>query len=151
MDDGTERLRGQLRDAAQDGRSGEDYDGDRIEDTAANIPRQAVRGAEEMARQIQNKREKVQDKAADIQYLQPEEAALEQPIDASPDVGNSNAIVQDFASTGPQPRESNQTPSVGAREPVVLQTTEHPPIKEKAEQISAAEKPAVTARVRISK
>lgn len=62
MDDGTERLRGQLRDAAQDGRSGEDYGGDRIENTAAHILQQAVRGAEEMDRQIQHKREEAQSK-----------------------------------------------------------------------------------------
>ena len=147
MDDGTERLRGQLRDAAQDGRSGEDYGGDRIEDTAANIPRQAVRGAEEMVRQIRLKRKEAQDKSADIHYPQPEEAVSEQPLDLSPDIGDSKAIVEDFPTTGSQPRDSKQTPFVRAREPAAPQTTEHLPIKEKIEQISAVEKPAVTARV----
>ena len=45
MDDGTERLRGQFRDAAQGGQA-DNYGGDRIEDTAAGGARRAERGVE---------------------------------------------------------------------------------------------------------
>ena len=38
MDDGTERLRGQLRDTAQRGQQADDYGGDRIEDAAVDAP-----------------------------------------------------------------------------------------------------------------
>ena len=47
LDDGTERLRTQLRDAAQDGRSDE-YGGDRIEDAAASGLRRTEHGAERL-------------------------------------------------------------------------------------------------------
>ncbi len=42
LEDGTQRLRGQLRDAAQGGRA-DDYGGDRIEDTAAGGTRCPIR------------------------------------------------------------------------------------------------------------
>ncbi len=45
LEDGTQRLRGQLRDAAQDGRA-DDYGGDRIEDAAASGTQWAARGIE---------------------------------------------------------------------------------------------------------
>ena len=45
MDDGTERLRGQLRETAQRGQAS-DYGGDQIEDTAARGGYQARRGVE---------------------------------------------------------------------------------------------------------
>ena len=45
LDDGTERLRGQFREAAQRGQAS-DYGGDRIEDTAARGAYQARRGVE---------------------------------------------------------------------------------------------------------
>ena len=45
LDDGTERLRGQLRDTAQRGQA-DDYGGDQIEDPAASGARRAERGAE---------------------------------------------------------------------------------------------------------
>ena len=45
LDDGTERLRGQLRETAQRGQAS-DYGGDRIEDTAARGAYQARRGVE---------------------------------------------------------------------------------------------------------
>ena len=47
MDDGTERLRGQLRETAQRGQAS-DYGGDRIEDTAARVAYQARRGVESL-------------------------------------------------------------------------------------------------------
>ncbi len=150
LDDGTERLRGQLRDAAQGGRSGEDYGGDRIEDTAADAPRQVIRGTERVIRQLQHEREKTQDRIADIHYPQPEEMVTEQPLDISPSVGDSKPVVQDFPAAGPQPRESSQTPPVRTREPVAHQATvDRPAVKEKAEQVSVSQKPAATARVSI--
>lgn len=47
MEDGTERLRSQLRDTAQNGQQDE-YGGDRIEDTAAGSLRRMERGAEKL-------------------------------------------------------------------------------------------------------
>ena len=47
LDDGTERLRGQLRDTAQHGQV-DDYGGDRIEDTAVGGVRRAERGIENL-------------------------------------------------------------------------------------------------------
>ena len=45
LDDGTERLRGQFREAAQRGQAS-DYGGDRIEDAAADGVRRTMRGME---------------------------------------------------------------------------------------------------------
>lgn len=50
MDDGRERLRSQLRDAAQEGQQDE-YGGDRIEDTAAGSLRRMERGAEKLLKE----------------------------------------------------------------------------------------------------
>lgn len=50
LDDGTERLRGQLRDAAQRGQA-DDYGGDRIGDAAAGGARRAERGIEGLLKQ----------------------------------------------------------------------------------------------------
>ena len=148
LDDGTERLRGQLRDAAQGERSGEDCGGDRIEDTAANAPRQVIRGTERIIRQLQHEREKIQDRTADIHYPQPEETVPEQPRDVSPCVGDSKPVVQDFSAAGPQPRESSQTPSVRTREPAAHQATaDRPAIKEKTEQVTISEKSAGSSRI----
>lgn len=54
LEDGTERLRGQLRDAAQRGQT-DDYGGDRIEDTAAGGARRAERGVESL---LKNRRKR---------------------------------------------------------------------------------------------
>lgn len=54
LEDGTDRLRTQLRDAAQQGRR-DDYGGDQIEDTAAGGMRRMERGAEKL---IKEKRKK---------------------------------------------------------------------------------------------
>ena len=141
LDDGTERLRGQFRDAAQGERSGEDYGGDRIEDTAVGVPRQAVRGAEQIVRQMQRSKGS---KTA-TSYPQPES---EMPIDHQPDVGDSTPTVQPAPPVDPQPRDSGVTPPVRAREPVVEQgAAEHPPIKEKSGRIAVSEKPSAAVRV----
>ena len=141
LDNGTERLRGQFRDAAQGERSGEDYGGDRIEDTAVGVPRQAVRGAEQIVRQMQRSKGS---KTA-TSYPQPES---EMPIDLQPDVGDSTPTVQPAPLVGPQPRDSGVKPSVRAREPVVPQgPAEHPPIKEKSGRIAVSEKPSAAVRV----
>ena len=57
LDDGTERLRGQLRDTAQRGQAN-DYGGDRIEDTAAGGARRAERGAERGIEALLKKKKK---------------------------------------------------------------------------------------------
>ena len=141
MNDGTERLRGQFRDAAQGSRGADDYGGDKIEDTAVDGSRQAVRGAEQIVRQMQRSKES---KTA-TSYPQPES---EPPIDVPPDVGDSTPTVQPASPVDPQPKDSRVTPSVRVREPVVAQVAaEHPPIKEKTERITVSEKPATTACV----
>lgn len=54
LEDGTERLRGQLRDTAQRGQA-DDYGGDRIEDTATGGARRAERGMEDL---LKNRRKR---------------------------------------------------------------------------------------------
>lgn len=61
LDDGTERLRGQLRDTAQRGQT-DDYGGDRIEDTAAGGARRAERGAENL---LKNRRKRTRKQNTD--------------------------------------------------------------------------------------
>ena len=55
LGDGTERLRGQLRDTAQRGQA-DDYGGDRIEDTAVGGARWMERGAERGVESLLKKR-----------------------------------------------------------------------------------------------
>lgn len=63
-----------------------------------------------------------------------------------PAVGNSQTVVEDFPAAGPRPRGSKHPPPVQAREPAAPRRAERPAIKEKTEQISVAEKPAITVR-----
>lgn len=63
LDDGTERLRGQLRDAAQNGQP-DDYGCDRIEDTADRGARRAERGVESLLKN-RRKRARNQDTGTD--------------------------------------------------------------------------------------
>lgn len=62
LEDGTDRLRTQLRDAAQQGRQ-DDYGGDQIEDTAAGGMRRMERGAEKL---IKEKRKNRTSRVADV-------------------------------------------------------------------------------------
>ena len=62
LEDGTDRLRTQLRDAAQQGRR-DDYGGDQIEDTAAGGMRRMERGAEKL---IKEKRKSRTSRVADV-------------------------------------------------------------------------------------
>lgn len=55
LDDGTDRLRTQLRDAAQQGRR-DDYGGDQIEDTTADSMRRMERGAEKLIKEKRKNR-----------------------------------------------------------------------------------------------
>ena len=55
LEDGTNRLRTGLRDAAQQGRQ-DDYGGDRIEDTAAGGMRRMERGAEKLIKEKRKSR-----------------------------------------------------------------------------------------------
>ena len=56
LEDGTDRLRTQLRDAAQQGRR-DDYGGDQIEDTAAGGMRRMERGAEKLIKEKRKNRD----------------------------------------------------------------------------------------------
>ena len=56
LEDGTDRLRTQLRDAAQQGRR-DDYGGDQIEDAAAGGMRRMERGAEKLIKEKRKKRD----------------------------------------------------------------------------------------------
>lgn len=60
LDDGTERLRGQLRETAQRGQAS-DYGGDRIEDTAARGAYQARRGVEALLKKKKSARDRLPD------------------------------------------------------------------------------------------
>lgn len=62
LEDGTDRLRTQLRDAAQQGRR-DDYGGDQIEDTTADSMRRMERGAEKF---IKEKRKNRTSRVADV-------------------------------------------------------------------------------------
>lgn len=64
LEDGTERLRGQLRDAAQQGRR-DDFGGDRIEDTAAGGMRRMEQGAEKLIKEKRKSRAGRGDSSAD--------------------------------------------------------------------------------------
>lgn len=55
LEDGTDRLRTQLRDAAQQGRR-DDYGGDQIEDTTADSMRRMERGAEKLIKEKRKNR-----------------------------------------------------------------------------------------------
>ena len=60
LDDGTERLRGQLRETAQRGQAS-DYGGDRIEDTAVDVTRRTERGIETLLKKKKAARERKAD------------------------------------------------------------------------------------------
>lgn len=55
LEDGADRLRTQLRDAAQQGRR-DDYGGDQIEDTTADSMRRMERGAEKLIKEKRKNR-----------------------------------------------------------------------------------------------
>lgn len=138
LDDGTERLRRQFRDVAQGGRSGEDYGSDRIEDTAADVPRRIVCGTERAIRQIQRSR-------TESQTREPPPESLS---DTPADVSDSKVAVPNVQPAVSQSRRSDPAPDVSVREHVAHHTTaKHPSVKEKGEQIAVSEKPAVTTRV----
>ena len=62
LEDGTERLRTQLRDIAQRGEQGQ-YGGNQIEDAAAGGARKIVRGGEQLIKQWKSKRVQGQEPA----------------------------------------------------------------------------------------
>ena len=74
LDDGTERLRGQLRETAQRGQAS-DYGGDRIEDTAVGGARRAGRGVEALLKKKKRGKERIPDEdpntAADSSAQEP--------------------------------------------------------------------------------
>ena len=107
LDDGTERLRGQLRDAAQRGQT-DDYGGDRIEDAAVSGARRTERGIEALLKQ----RKKANSRTLDGDPLPPADppAAQESPADPSPQEPPRIKARETVAA-----RESGTVPSTGNR------------------------------------
>ena len=70
LEDGTDRLRTQLRDAAQQGRR-DDYGGDQIEDTAAGGMRRMERGAEKLIKEKRKNRASRDGSSADSTAVDP--------------------------------------------------------------------------------
>jgi len=85
LDDGTERLRGQLRDTAQHGRA-DDYGGDQIEDTAAGGARRVERGMESLLKKRKNSRSRTQEgeSPAAADPSAPQEPPVERPSPHEP-------------------------------------------------------------------
>ena len=106
LDDGTERLRGQLRETAQRGQAS-DYGGDRIEDTAARGAYQARRGVEALLKKKKSAKGRETDgeprTAADPSTQAP-------PADPPPE-----APVEQSSPREPSPRER---PRIKTREAV---------------------------------
>lgn len=84
MGDGTERLRGQLREAAQRGQA-DDYGGDRIEDTAARVVYQTRRGVESLLKKKKSARRRGRDgeTRTDVD-LPTQEAPADPPLQEAP-------------------------------------------------------------------
>ena len=70
LEDGTNHLRTQLRDAAQQGRR-DDYGGDQIEDTAAGGMRRMERGAEKLIKEKRKNRASRDGSSADSTAVDP--------------------------------------------------------------------------------
>lgn len=85
LDDGTERLRGQLRDSAQHGRA-DDYGGDQIEDTAAGGARRVERGMESLLKKRKNSRGRTQEGESPVAAdpSAPQEPPVERPSPHEP-------------------------------------------------------------------
>jgi len=85
LDDGTERLRGQLRETAQRGQAS-DYGGDRIEDAAARGAYQARRGVEALLKKKKSGKSRLQEKKPHTESdpPMPESPADPPPLPESP-------------------------------------------------------------------
>lgn len=85
LDDGTERLRGQLRDTVQHGRA-DDYGGDQIEDTAVGGARRVERGMESLLKKRKNSRSRTQEgeSPAAADPSAPQEPPAERPSPHEP-------------------------------------------------------------------
>ena len=65
LDDGTERLRGQFRDASQRGQREDGYGGDQIEDAARGGTRRAERSAEKLLKKMRFSRGRTAEPVSD--------------------------------------------------------------------------------------
>ena len=125
MDDGTERLRGQLRETAQRGQAS-DYGGDRIEDTAARGAYQARRGVESLlkkkksarGRELDGEPRTVADPPAQETSTDPQlpEAPAERPRIKTREAVSAR---EGNAGTGPSPGERMKQAQIKTRESVV--------------------------------
>ena len=111
LDDGTERLRGQLRETAQRGQAS-DYGGDRIEDTAAGGARRAERGAERGIEVLLKKKKKSkgqtpqEEPRTTTEPSAPQEPLSEPPSQDPPRIKTREAVTA---------REGGAAPSDGVR------------------------------------
>ena len=127
LDDGTERLRGQLRETAQRGQAN-DYGGDRIEDTAVGGVRQTERGIEYLLKKKKAARKRKADgethTTADtpVEQESPSEAPVERPSPHEPSPREQPKIKTREAVTtreggAPPPRGgmTEPTPAAGSK------------------------------------
>lgn len=123
MEDGTERLRSQLRDTSQNGQQDE-YGGDRIEDTAAGSLRRMERGAEKFIKG--RKQEQMSASAAGpTEYGSAGTPPIIRTKEAEP-VGNSESQVQP-RQHGPASGHSIKTKDSYVQGQATTQVTELPP------------------------
>ena len=144
LDDGTERLRGQLRETAQRGQAS-DYGGDRIEDTAARVAYQARRGVESLLKKKKSAKGQEQTEGSRITADQltqeipadppPPEVPAEQPSPHDPiprerpriktreavsaRESGANAGPADSGRAGPSPGERMKRAQIKTRESAV--------------------------------
>ena len=109
LDDGTGRLRGQLRDTAQRGQR-DDYGGDRIEDTAAHGARRTERAVERGIKPLLKK--KKANRRDSSQSHAPETSAPEPGLETDPPVASAGG-----ESTPTAPRTTDR-PRIKTREAV---------------------------------
>ena len=72
LDDGTERLRGQFRDASQRGQREDGYGGDQIEDAARGGTRRAERSAEKLLKKMRFSRGRTAEPVSDADFPETE-------------------------------------------------------------------------------
>ena len=120
LDDGAERLRGQLRDTAQRGQAN-DYGGDRIEDTAAGGARRAERGAERGIEALLKKKKKSkgqtpqEEPRTTTEPSTPQETPAEPPSQDPPRIKTREAVTAREGGAAPSDGVSPEsTPAAGS-------------------------------------
>ena len=128
LDDGTERLRGQLRETAQRGQAS-DYGGDRIEDTAVGGARRTERGIEYLLKKKKAAKERKSDGDPPMEQESPPEAPAgqssphEPPPREQPKVKTREAVTAKDGSASPS-GGSRTTSSAAGPERMKIKTRE---------------------------